>query len=127
MRKAALGCLIVCLLVVSSLFVGCATIRKDNTKNTENLLIAAGFTQKVATTTEGQAKLNALKPLKMVRATREGEVIYVYPDPYNCKCAYVGGEREYAEYKRLAIQQQIAEDNFMPTEIMEPTDPGLWW
>ena len=119
--------MMVCMLVVSCIVVGCATIRKDNTKNTESLLIAAGFTPKVATTTKGQAKLNGLKPLKMVRATREGKVTYVYPDPYNCKCAYVGGEREYAEYKRLAIQQQIAEEKFMPTEIMEPTDPGFLW
>ena len=129
MEKRVLERLIVCVLIASSLSVGCTTIRKDNTKNTENLLIAAGFTQKVATTTEGQAKLTALKPLKMVRAKREGEVIYVYPDPYNCKCAYVGGEQEYAEYKRLAIQKQIAQENFMATEMIpEPSaDPGFWW
>jgi len=121
--------LIVSMLVASFMFAGCATIQKEDARNTGNLLIAAGFTQKVATTAEGQAKLNALQPLKMVRATKDGKVIYVYPDPYNCKCAYVGGEQEYAEYKRLAIQKQIAQENFMATEMIpEPSaDPGFWW
>ena len=129
MDKRVLERLIVCVLIASSLFVGCATIRKDQTRNTEDLLIAAGFTQKVATTAEGQAKLNALQPLKMVRAMKDGKVIYVYPDPYNCKCAYVGGEQEYAEYKRLAIQQQIALENLTAAEIVPgpSADPGFWW
>jgi hypothetical protein len=127
MEKGALVCLIGSMLAVSSLFAGCATVRKGKTRNTEDLLIAAGFTQKVATTTEGQAKLNALKPLKMVRAKKDGEVIYVYPDPYDCKCAYVGGEQQYVEYKRLAIQQKIGEENSgVPEWIEDPLAPGSW-
>jgi hypothetical protein len=132
MGKEALVCFIVCVLVVSSIFAGCATVRKNESRGTEDLLIAAGFTRKVATTTEGQAKLNALKPLKMVRAKKDGEVIYVYPDPYNCKCAYVGGEQQYAEYKRLVrLQQmggqQMGEEDPGPFEWMEdPMDPGSW-
>jgi hypothetical protein len=134
MGKGALVCLIGSMLVVSSLFTGCATVRKGKTQNTEDLLIAAGFTKKFATTTEGQAKLNALKPLKIVRAKKDGEVIYVYPDPYNCKCAYVGGEQQYAEYKRLAIQQKVGEghsgeeDSGVPEWIEDPLAPGsvMW-
>ncbi len=127
MGKRALVCLIGSMLVGSSLFAGCATISKGKTRNTEDLLIAAGFTKKVATTSEGQAKLNALKPLKMVRAKKDGEVIYVYPDPYNCKCPYVGGEQQYAEYKRLAIEQRIGEeDSGVPEWIEDPMDPGSW-
>ena len=127
MGKITLVYLIVCMVVFSSLFAGCATVNKGKTRNTEDLLIAAGFTRKVATTPEGQAKLNAIKPLKMVRAKRDGEVIYVYYDPYNCKCAYVGGEQQYAEYKRLTIQQKIGEENFETPEMMEdPLDPASW-
>ncbi|MGZ6219985.1 MAG: hypothetical protein ACXWMV_08305 [Syntrophales bacterium] len=128
MGKGALVCLIVCMVVVSSLFAGCATVRKNESRGTEDLLIAAGFTKKFATTTEGQAKLNALKPLKMVRARKNGEVIYVYPDPYNCKCAYVGGEQQYAEYKRLAIRQQMGEQDSEALEWLDkPTmDPESW-
>ena len=126
MGKGALVCLIVCMLVVSSLFSGCATVHKNEARGTEDLLITAGFTKKAATTPEGQAKLSALKPLKMVRAKKDGEVIYVYPDPFNCKCAYVGGEQQYAEYKRLAMQQQIGVENSETIEMMEGTlDPTL--
>ena len=134
MEKRALGCLIVCMLVVLTIiFAGCATINKSKTQNTEDLLIAAGFTRRVATTPEGQAKLNAIKPLKIVKAKRDGEVIYVYYDPYDCKCAYVGGEREYAEYKR-SIQQKVGEgrsreeDSGVPEWIEDPLAPGsaMW-
>jgi len=135
MGKKALESLIVYMLVVSSIiFAGCATIDKGKTQNTEDLLIAAGFTRRVATTAEGQAKLNAIKPLKIVRAKRDSEVIYVYYDPYDCKCAYVGGEREYAEYKRLTIQQKVGEgrpgeeDSGVPEWIEDPLAPGsaMW-
>jgi hypothetical protein len=131
MGKGALVSLIVCVLVTSFIiFVGCATIDKGKTRNTEDLLIAAGFTRRVATTTEGQAKLNAIKPLKMVRAKRDGEVIYVYYDPYNCKCAYVGGEQQYAEYKRLAVQEKIGDEDRsgVPEWIEDPLAPGsaMW-
>ena len=131
MEKRALECLIVCILVVSSIiFAGCATVNEGKTRNTEDLLIAAGFTRRVATTPEGQAKLDAIKPLKIVRAKREGQVIYVYYDPYNCKCAYVGGEQQYAEYKRLAIQEKIGDvdRSGVPEWIEDPLAPGsaMW-
>ena len=116
------------ILGISFLFSGCATINKQPAQSTEDLLMAAGFTVRVASTPEGEAKLKALKPLKIVKATREGKVIYVYPDPYNCKCAYVGGEPQYAEYRRLAAQRNIAEDDFAAAEFTEPTpvEPD-WW
>jgi len=128
MGKRALVCLIGCMLVVLFLFAGCATVRENQSRGTEDLLIAAGFTKKVATTPEGQAKLSALQPLKMVRGIRKGGVIYVYPDPYNCKCAYVGGEQQYAEYRRLVAQQQVGEQDSEALEWLdEPTmDPESW-
>ena len=103
MKIGSWGCRIVFMLAVSFLFTGCATLTKQEARSTEDLLIAAGFTLKVPSTPEGEAKIKALKPLKLVRATKDGEVIYVYPDPFNCKCAYVGEEQQYAEYRRLAI------------------------
>jgi len=128
MGKGALVCLIICMVVVSSLVAGCATVRKNQSQGTEDLLIAAGFTKKVATTPEGQAKLSALQPFKMVRGIRNGEVIYVYPDPYNCQCAYVGGGQQYAEYKRLVIQQQMGEQDSEALEWLDKPmmDPESW-
>ena len=121
--------LIIFVLGISFFFSGCATINKQSAQSTEDLLMAVGFTVKVASTPEGEAKLKALKPLKIVRATREEKVIYVYPDPYNCKCAYVGGEEQYAEYRRLIAQRNVAEDNFAAAEFTEstPVEPDWWW
>lgn len=128
MGKRFLTGLIVFGLGISLMFTGCATLNKQTAQSAEDRLIAAGFIMKMPTTPEGEAKIKALKPLRMARATKDGQVIYVYPDPYNCKCAYVGGEQQYAEYRRLSIQQQIAEDNLMAAEAIE-TDPvgSAWW
>jgi hypothetical protein len=128
MRKRGWVCLIVLGLGISLMFTGCATLNKQAARSTEDRLIAAGFTMKVPTTPEGEAKIKALKPLKIARGIKDGQLIYVYPDPYNCKCAYVGGEQQYAEYRRLSIQQQIAEDNLMAADMIE-TDPvgSAWW
>ncbi len=128
MGKRAFACLIGCMLVGSSLFAGCATVHKNQSQGTEDLLIAAGFTKKFATTSEGQAKLNGLQPLKMARGIRNGEVIYVYPDPYNCKCAYVGGEQQYAEYRRLVTRQQMGEQDSEALEWIDKPmmDPESW-
>ncbi|HTP05330.1 MAG TPA: hypothetical protein VMM54_09270 [Nitrospirota bacterium] len=104
MGKEALVYLIVCVVVISSMLTSCGTISKHEARRTEDFLLEAGFTKKLATTAEEQAKLSAFKPLKMVRAEKDGEVIYVYPDPDNCKCAYVGGEHQFTEYKRLRYQ-----------------------
>ena len=56
-------------------------------------------------------------------------MIYVYPDPYKCRCAYVGGERQYAEFRRLTIEQQVAEDNLIAEDATIETDPAgsAWW
>ena len=92
-------------------------------------MIAAGFVKRFATTPEGEAKIKALKPLKIAKGIKDGQVIYVYPDPYNCKCAYVGGEPQYAEFRRLTLERQIAEDNLAAAEATIETDPtgSTWW
>jgi hypothetical protein len=45
--------------------------------------------------------LEATAPYRLVSRTRDGTVEYVYADPANCRCVYVGGPGEYAEYERL--------------------------
>ena len=130
MRKRLLVGLAVFVLGIGLLVQGCSTVRKQTAQSTEDRLIAAGFVRKVATTPEGEAKLKALKPLRMAKGTKDGQVIYVYPDPTNCQCAYVGGEQQYAEFRRLTIEGQIAEDNRMASEATLETDPtgtGWWW
>ncbi len=114
------------LLFASWMIAGCAAIQKQEAKSTEDLLIAAGFTQKVPHSPEDVAKLKAMKPYQLVRRMKDGEVIYIYPDPNVCQCAYVGTEKEYSEYKRLAVQQRIAQENLEAADEMRMA-PAFWW
>ena len=81
---------IVFLLFASWMISACAGIQEQEATSTEDLLIAAGFTRKVPQSDEDLAKVQALTPLQMVRRVKDGEVVYTYPDPYKCQCAYVG-------------------------------------
>jgi hypothetical protein len=108
---------------------GCSAIRKSEAQSEENLLAAAGFKAKPADTTEKLAQLKALPALKMEMRTGDGgQVGYSYADPYNCKCLYVGGPQQYAEYQRLAVKQQIAMDRVEAAEAQEDAelDWGMW-
>jgi hypothetical protein len=41
-----------------------------------------------------------------------GKVFYVYKEEKK-GVAYIGGEAEYQRYQQLAVQQQIAQDQYM--------------
>jgi len=116
------------MLVLAGLVAGCSAIRKDEAQSAENLLVAAGFKAKPADTPEKLAQLKALPALKMQVRSKNGQLGYSYADPYNCKCLYVGGPQQYAEYKRLAIKQQIAMDHVEAAEAEEDAslDWGMW-
>ena len=107
---------------------GCATMRAQQAQQTEDLLAAAGFRVKPADTPEKLAHLKTLPPYKVQTRTREGNVVYSYADPDNCKCLYVGCPKEYQEYKRLEVQKQIADEQRMTAEDAEMASMnwGLW-
>src|SRR5215471_9532452 len=113
---------------VALLLEGCAAIQRQEAKSTEDLLVAAGFRMRPADTPEKLAHLKAMPPFKLVTQSQNGQVIYAYADPGNCQCLYVGGPDEYTQYKRLALQQQVAQEKLMAAEMQEDASLnwGLW-
>ena len=107
---------------------GCAAIRRHEARDTGDLLVSAGFTTKPADTPERAQQLHAMPPLKLVSQSKDGNVVYRYADPYSCHCLYVGDQQAYAEYKRLALQKQIADERLEAAEAEESAavDWGLW-
>ena len=118
------------LLVLATAFAvgGCAALRRHEARDTGDLLVAAGFRSKLADTPEREQRLRALPPLKMVSQSKDGHLVYRYADPYSCDCLYVGDEQAYAEYKRLALKKQVAEERLEAAEAEESgaMDWGLW-
>jgi len=119
---------VVVVIALAGVAAGCAAIRRDEAQRTENLLVAAGFKAKPADTPAKLAQLKALPPLQMEMRRQDGQVGYSYADPDNCKCLYVGGQQQYAEYRKLAVKQQIAMDQMEAAEAQEDAalDWGMW-
>ena len=88
---------------------GCAAIRRHEARDTGELLVSAGFRALPPDTPERAQQLRAMPPLKIVSQSKDGTVLYRFADPYSRDCLYVGDQQAYTEYKRLALQKQIAE------------------
>lgn len=126
MKNATLVTTVVALALTLS---ACTAIKKMEAKDTDDLLVAAGFTIKSADTPEALAKLKQLKPLTMVRRVKDNQMYYTYADPYSCQCLFVGQSEQYMEYKRLAFKQQIASEQLETAEAEEDAamNMGWWW
>jgi hypothetical protein len=95
------------------------------TVQTEELLAAAGFDQKLADTPGKLAHLQTLTPArKLVAQERDGHLYYVYADPDLCKCLYVGTAAQYgqARERRLANEEVVAVQDNQSVPIFW----GLW-
>ena len=96
------------------LLAGCASMGSSNTKS---LLSAAGFITRTPETPRQKEIYASLPAYKIQRATVPGKgVFYVYKDE-KAGIAYIGRELEYQRYQRLAIRQQIAQDQYMAAEM----------
>jgi len=93
---------------------GCAEMASSNTKS---LLSAAGFHARTPQTPQQKEIYAALTPYHVERATVPGKgVFYVYKDE-DAGVAYVGREQEYQRYCNLAVQQRVAQDQYMAAEM----------
>src|SRR5262245_1348362 len=106
----------------------CAAIQRQDARQTESVLSAAGFQRRPADTPERIAHLKTLRPLKLVPHMKDGRLLYVYADPKNCGCLYVGDEAAYERYHQLALQKQIAQEQLMTAQMNEDAamNWGLW-
>jgi hypothetical protein len=114
---------LLCAAIALSL-VGCASIRADDARATERLLIAAGFQMNAADTPEKLAHLQALPAGKIIRRERNGQSPYVYADRDVCKCLYTGTEEQYLEYRHLAEQQNMSDEAKVVAE--DSSDYRAW-
>ena len=107
-----------------ALAVGCTTTQ---TRNKENLLVAAGFKVIVPHTAAQQQKLQALPPDHVTLVQKAGKTYYVFPDAANNQ-AYVGGPTQYQAYKQLRLANKLANENLEAAEINQDAsmDWGTW-
>jgi hypothetical protein len=106
MRISTLNRTALLLAVAQMLGVGCATIQRHQARETERLLTEAGFQMQPADTPERQDDLRSMPPYRLVSRTKAGHIVYTYADPDDCRCVYVGGDKEYSEYERLEAKRR---------------------
>jgi hypothetical protein len=124
-RRVSIGLWIVCGMIV---LTGCQTIRDSNAKSTEEMLAAAGFQMRQAQTQDQLTNLQGLPQRKLIPHTRDGQVFYVYADDEVCQCVYVGTEKSYQDYQKMALQQNLADEQEMTAELNSETSLnwGAW-
>lgn len=93
----------------------------------ENNLAAAGFTVLPANTPAREAELNRLPANKFVPKPKGDQVQYVYADPVDCKCLYVGDQKAYGAYRQNVLAKHIVDEQQMTAQMyQESWDWGGW-
>jgi hypothetical protein len=101
-------------------------MQTQNTRATEDLLTEAGFQTRPADTPEKLAHLQTL-PRGIVRRQRDGQASYIFADRDVCRCLYTGTEQQYEAYRRLARQQNAADEHKAVADDMSDYRAwGIW-
>jgi hypothetical protein len=91
---------------------GCTTTQPASR---ESLLKQAGFRSRTPTTAEQKAAYARLPAYELHRGTLKGRTIYAYKDE-KAGVVYLGSEAEYAQYKQLAVNAKMKEEQFTPAQ-----------
>jgi hypothetical protein len=129
------------------LCAGCALPQDARIESTEQMLAAAGFHMRPVDTADKQTQLAAVPQHKLVARPPEaasGDALrYAYADADRCHCIYLGDEKAYQAYQRLAFQKRLADEQLTAAQLNEdetldwnawgpgpwgpgPWGPGLW-
>src|SRR5215831_9590922 len=123
MERRSVTNIVRCTIAAMVLLTGCETIGRLQARDTEELLTAAGFKQQLVDAADTNP-LEATPPYRLVSRTKDGTVQYTYADPDDCRCVYVGGSKEYAEYQRLATERRLDDERRRAAE--DAWDRNSW-
>ncbi|ARQ02229.1 hypothetical protein [Pseudorhodoplanes sinuspersici] len=76
------------------------------------LLEDAGFKMREANTPEKMERLRSLTPHKLIARQKNGVPYYLYADPDDCKCLFIGDKIAFENYRA------------MPAQPLQPYDVG---
>jgi hypothetical protein len=119
------------ILAMLLLCAGCAT-EQDRIQEVEQMLAAAGFHQEPVDSVQRQTQMATLRPHRLLMQWLEAggnEVpAYVYADPELCHCLYIGDEKAYQRFQRLAFEKKLADEYMTAAEMAqtETLDWDLW-
>jgi hypothetical protein len=91
---------------------GCATMEAASQ---ESLLQKAGFQSRTPTTAKQKAAYAKLPAYQLHQGTSKGRTIYAYKDE-KAGVVWLGNQAQYAQYKQLATNAKLKEDQITPAE-----------
>lgn len=91
---------------------GCAQLGQK-----ENMLAAAGFDVRPANTPQRIASLKRLPAHELIQTERDGKPVWIYADPTQCDCLYVGDQSAYQKYSNLKVKANIAETRLEAAQL----------
>ncbi len=123
MKKFVVFCVVA---TVSAGLFGCESPQQQAAQK-EDLLAAAGFQVRPADSPHRLAAMKRLPPNKFVMKVRNGNPVYLYADPLNCRCVYFGNQQNWDVYKQEMFQKQLANEAQMAAIMnQEEWDWGPW-
>jgi hypothetical protein len=87
--------------VLGGLLFSCAMIDVQQTEDIEQLLVAAGFKEKLADTPAKMVNLKKMPQHKLITRQKDGAVYYIYADATTCQCFYLGQDQSYRSFLQL--------------------------
>lgn len=99
----------VCALIA---LAGCASMEAASQ---ESLLKQAGFQSRTPNTAEQKAAYARLPAYQLHRGMSKGSTIYAYKDE-KAGVVYLGNQAQYAQYKQLAVNAKLKEEQFTPAQ-----------
>ena len=118
--KCSIAALTASLVVLS----GCAAVQRQSSHDAAGLLKSAGFIASATPDAEKQFDVAGLPAQQIVARNAAGNTVYLYSDPYECQCVYVGGVNEYAELQRLRAERIAAHEKAVQ-QIQAESDSRL--
>ena len=112
--------LLLAVMLAAIALVGCASTGSSNTKS---LLAASGFRERSPETTKQKEIYASTEAYKVQCITANSKTFYAYKDEKS-GTAWVGDETNYQQYKKLAIQQSIAQQEYQAAEMRHEAASG---
>ena len=95
---------------------GCET-KAERIADKEDLLTAAGFKVRPADSPARQAQLKQLPANSFVTMVKGDQVRYLYADPVDCNCLYIGDQKAYGAYKQEVFSRNLADQQQQTAEL----------
>jgi hypothetical protein len=102
----------------------CAQIQQSGNSFEEGQLREAGFKMMQANNADRQQMLKSLPSDTITRIQREDDAYYIYPDPDDCVCLYVGREAEFRKLQQLAVDLQNSNRQLMYNDMAASSANG---